>query len=514
MKRLTNQTERETAQREIAVLLATHGEWFCAEEGGHIAPATVRTGEWEVRVSAGGIHFSFWSDVGLRLWRVAAWEWTGERLVMEATRRAGAEHAMLELVPRASAQIGLAVLRAARLAACERLAQLACDTLPPGAQIARVRLSAGARRCEPGRYARIVLRRGRELIAVTGPVVDVGKQEAEAVVVSALLWRSRLQQRARKERVTELWLLVSPELREGVWQRLALLRKEVRRDLRLYEIDKEWHGLELVPLSNLDELLASRPRAPNSPREELSEVARRIVALSPAEIDVVRARHGETLRYHGLPFVRVRRVADETHVWFGTGKGTERRLLDERSWPQLAKLIDELAAHRRADTPDARHALYRALPEAWLESLLRRDITRLDPGLVVSPLHAQFRLSRDARGAGSRPVDLLALRRDGRLVVIELKVSEDVALALQAADYWRQIETHRRLGHIAQAKLFGELKIQDEPPLVYLVAPWLRFHRTFHTLARLLAPEIEMYRFDLNEGWRAGVRVVRRTQVD
>ncbi len=32
-------------------------------------------------------------------------------------------------------------------------------------------------------------------------------------------------------------------------------------------------------------------------------------------------------------------------------------------------------------------------------------------------------------------------------------------------------------------------------------------------LARLVAPEIEMYRFDLNEDWRAGVRVVRRARV-
>ncbi|MBA3321573.1 MAG: hypothetical protein H0T45_09065 [Pyrinomonadaceae bacterium] len=57
------------------------------------------------------------------------------------------------------------------------------------------------------------------------------------------------------------------------------------------------------------------------------------------------------------------------------------------------------------------------------------------------------------------------------------------------------------------------MKIQDDPPLVYLVAPFLRFHRSFHMLARLVAPEIEMYRFDLNEDWRAGVRVVRRARV-
>ena len=52
--------------------------------------------------------------------------------------------------------------------------------------------------------------------------------------------------------------------------------------------------------------------------------------------------------------------------------------------------------------------------------------------------------------------------------------------------------------------------ISDEPPLVYLVGPALRFHRAFDTIARALTPAVELYRFDLNEDWRAGVRVTRR----
>lgn len=517
MKRLTSQIEREIARREIASLLDARGEWFCAE-GKRGAPMALRPGEWELHAAGTGVHFSYLSERGLRVWRVVAWEWTGERLLLEVARRAGAERATLELVPRASARAGIEVLRAARQAACEQLAKLACEFLP-GAKIERVRLSAGARRTEPGRYARILLRRGGrgELIAVTGAIVALKRQEADAVVSSALLWWSRLRESVRKETINELHLIVTGELREPVMRRLALLRADVRRELRLWEANEGWRELALVPLTDLRELLAASPRFQRPAQFLLSETAARIIALAPEEIDVVRARHGETLRYRGLPFARVRRVGDVERVWFGAAtageKTTARRLLDEESWPQLAKLLTELSAHRRADAPDLRHAFYRAMPESWLESLLRRDITQLDPGLIISPLHAQFRAARDGQGASSRPVDLLALRRDGRLVVIELKTSEDAALALQAADYWRQLETHRRRGHITQAKLFGDLPISDEPPLVYLVAPFLRFHRSFHALARLVAPEIEMYRFDLNEDWRAGVRVMRRTRV-
>ena len=95
-------------------------------------------------------------------------------------------------------------------------------------------------------------------------------------------------------------------------------------------------------------------------------------------------------------------------------------------------------------------------------------------------------------------------------MVIELKVREDREHVLQGADYWRRVEAHRRCGNLQRARLFGDAKIEDEPPLVYLVAPGLRFHRAFDRLARAITPSIEIYRFDINEDWRAGVRVMRR----
>jgi hypothetical protein len=85
---------------------------------------------------------------------------------------------------------------------------------------------------------------------------------------------------------------------------------------------------------------------------------------------------------------------------------------------------------------------------------------------------------------------------------------------LQGADYWRRVEAHRRRGHIAKAKIFGDKKIKDEPPLVYLVAPTLRVHPSFATLALCISHDIEIYRFDINEDWRSGVRVMRRMRVN
>jgi hypothetical protein len=239
---------------------------------------------------------------------------------------------------------------------------------------------------------------------------------------------------------------------------------------------------------------------------------KQIVAEAPEAIDVVSARHGQTLRFHGLPFARMRRVIDRDRVWFGI-EGSRRRSLDEYHQRDWIKLLRDLQTYRTEGCRDRKQWFYRAAGEAWLESILRRDISRLDPGLIVAPLHAQFRTSHGGP-TGARPIDLLALRYDGRLVVIELKVSEDREHVFQGVDYWRRVEAHRRRGHISTAELFGDREISDESPLVYLVAPALRFHPSFATLAKTIAPDIEIYRFDINEDWRAGVRVVRRDRVN
>jgi hypothetical protein len=254
-------------------------------------------------------------------------------------------------------------------------------------------------------------------------------------------------------------------------------------------------------------------RFPSVPVATITSRTTAIIAEAPEAIDVVHARHGETLRYFGLPFARVRSLLGVERVWFRVS-GSGGRLLDEGSRREWESLLCDLRERRSASASDHHHAFYRLAAEAWLESILRRDITRLDPGLIIAPLHAQFRTGRGGGKLGIRPIDLLALRQDGRLVVIELKVSEDREHVLQGADYWRRVEAHRRRGHIARAKLFGDLKIKDEPPLVYLVAPTLRVHPSFQTIASCISSDIEIYRFDINEDWRAGVRVMRRSRVN
>src|SRR5438128_412968 len=311
----------------------------------------------------------------------------------------------------------------------------------------------------------------------------------------------------------QLWLIVEGRVVQPTIQRIVLLRQSLKDLICVYELNDTRTELHPVPCPERRELWRKRTaRFPPVAEPAVSECARLMVSQAPEAVDVVRARHGETLRYFGLPFARVRRVMDSGRVWFGI-EGSRRRMLDEKTEHEWANLLRDLREYRSATASDHRHALYRNASEAWLESLLRRDITKLDPGLNIAPLHAQFRTAHGS-GIAARPIDLLALRHDGRLVVIELKVSEDREHVFQGVDYWRRVEAHRRRGHISSAKLFGDREISDESPLVYLVAPTLRFHPSFQTLAKTIAPDIEIYRFDINEDWRAGVRVVRRERVN
>ena len=509
LERLTNSDSIKNAERRIRELIDAHSEWLYAQDSR--VEASLRKGECDFRVSHGRLLFSCWTDRGLIVWRITGWEWTGQKLSLEASRRMGAERARLELLPRVSLNALTAAISETRRERCQRLAALACTALR-GAKPERAGLSAGARSGQPGKYARILLRHlNHERIAVAGEVAESDRHEMSAFLSSTLIWFTRARERTvRPPYIQKLWLIVAKDCVEPLGQLLALLRDDLRGVITLYERDDEWRELTPVVTPALVDLWEEslKPfRRP--PSDSMSESAAQIVAVAPSAIDVVRSRHGETLRYCGLPFARVRRVLGTESVWFGL-EDTRRRLLDETTQEEWSKLLRDLQEHRSADGIDPHHVLYRASPEAWLEFELRRDITRLDPGLRLAPLYAQF---RPAQVRGSRPIDLLALRRDGRLVVIELKVAEDREHVLQGADDWRRTESYRRRGHITRARLFGDAEIADEPPLVYLVAPMLRFHRSFKLLARAITPEIEIYRFDINEDWRTRVQVVQRGRV-
>jgi hypothetical protein len=105
---------------------------------------------------------------------------------------------------------------------------------------------------------------------------------------------------------------------------------------------------------------------------------------------------------------------------------------------------------------------------------------------------------------------VLTITRSGRLAILELKASEHIHLPVQAADYWLPVRRHLELGEFGTYGYFLGIEIQQAPPLVYLVAPALRFHPMTGVLLGCLERQIEVVRVGLTESWRRGIRVVTR----
>ena len=166
---LTNPQLAGTALHRIKQFFNDHVEWFYTLSDGNAH--AVRRQELDVALDHGKLILSCWTEQGQRSWHIRAWEWSGDKLLLEASRRMGAERPLIEIVPRASASSIAATVKAARLIRCEQLSQLACAARP-GSRVEKASLSPGIRRGQPGKYARIVLRQKHRRIAVTGSVAS------------------------------------------------------------------------------------------------------------------------------------------------------------------------------------------------------------------------------------------------------------------------------------------------------------------------------------------------------
>jgi hypothetical protein len=207
------------------------------------------------------------------------------------------------------------------------------------------------------------------------------------------------------------------------------------------------------------------------------------------------------LRFRGLEFGRW----DANGIVFGLG--LRREALTARTQPLLVALLRQLDVHRHPKAHETTHALYRAQPERWLETLVEEDPTRVDPRLDPHNIYRQV----PAVTGGERGVlDLLGVTREGRLAILELKAGEDLQLVMQAADYWLSVNGHLEQDDFRRYGYFEGIKLSTAPPRIFLVAPALRFHPATNTLLGFLRPEIEVMRVGVQENWRSGLRVSLR----
>ena len=487
----------EASQNEIQKQLDSQSEWLLIESSGKTFALDRR--EIEISHELGKLLLGFLSDKGFQTWRINTCKIENRELILHLSRNFNKETEKIRLVPRISSAELNANLELARLEKANQIAAIVRENIS-GAKLVRVALNE-----ENGRFAQIIFEHTHaERVAVLADITE--SLTPEIILSSAILWLRKLENR-KKNPIGVVWILGEKKQARRLQKLHALLRENWKKKIKVFEFSrkdtKQTSETVLNEIANLkiEELWKTKPKEIKlTPAHQMTETAQKITNLFPEKIDIVFGRNGETLRFLGLPFARVRKIFDEEKAWFGVENN--RQILMERSWRDFADLLENLNTFRRFDSPNKQHLFYRLAPEAWLEAILRRNIKLLDANLILSPLYHQFRAERDK-------IDLLALRSDGRLVIIEVKIAPDREMIFQAADYWQKIELQRRKGNLQKARLFGNAEIADAPAIVYLAAPTLSYHRDLEFLAKTVSPEIEIYQFNLNENWREKLRVLQ-----
>jgi hypothetical protein len=521
MKTLGDNEESVKARYEIERAMID-----CAELGlfiGDVRAATLARGNFEFSVEWGKLIFAWWDEGVSQSWRVTAYEIDRGELRLRATRGMARETTLLTLRDPAKWR---EMREWENLPAGERRRKYA-ETLSRlitknfnGVRGERATIGSSRSRSSVGRYARLVLKSDGETVLVIGVNEAESQADVDGVVAAGLVGMAAFnEKRDGKDRAKRLWLCLPKGRSQTAMERAPLLDvSHLGARIECFEVDEGGEEMTGVRPVTQDELLNSHPReviwpGASTPDERWRE---RIVNLAPDLIETRRdARSGrERFEIKGLEFARASRLGGQAK--FGVaGAPSEGEAnpvaLTESNFGELESLVREIVRYRSADCLDRRHPFYLLRAEAWLESLLRRDIRRLDATFDERFVYSQIPAWRaDERSV----IDLLTVNHEGRLAVIEIKAAEDPQLPLQGTDYWLKVEQGRLRNEFKKRGLFEGAAIADRSPLLYLVAPRLRFHRTFATVAQCLSPQIEAYRIGINANWREGVKVHTRELIN
>lgn len=518
MQIITDNPSAAQAKYALEVALLQAVEWkFSNPDLGLALPLTYPA-QFEFSVQWGKLIFTWWTEQATQSWRIVGYQVIQDEIRLRATQSFGRNLTTLIL---RKAMPSLTKALTPNLLTAQPFAEQLRSLLQQHFQEVQIKIlpSGNPSSREQPRFVRLRLQQKH---AAWG-IIAVNETESAAtineIVAVGLRWLAQLNQATKPEKQVQHFLFCVPQGQaQTVLERLSLLKPNpFGARLECAEINLREATLSWRTLATQTELLNQHFRELRWPEPPTSENPwhARILALAPDLIELrSRPQGGTSYCLHGLEFARHSNPRQIT-LHFGVAGWPENgwpenaplarsTQLTEKTFPQLATLVQEIRAYRQAKPPAPRHPLYRLRAEAWLEALLRRNIRALDVTLNERFVYSQI----PAWQADERSVlDLLTINHENRLVVIEIKAREDLHLPFQGLDYWLRVEQARLRGELQHRGLFPGQILAAQPPLLYLVAPRLRFHRAFALLAHCFSPQIEVYRIGINGNWRAGIQV-------
>ncbi|HEV2960749.1 MAG TPA: hypothetical protein VG649_02920 [Candidatus Angelobacter sp.] len=361
-------------------------------------------------------------------------------------------------------------------------------------------------------YARGLVRKGQNSLAILGVNPQESQASVDAALTFGLLWLESCREReAGRSLVEGLRLYVPPKRSSTLQVRMAQLNQRAA-NFRLFEVDEHEEAIvekPLTDLANLDSHLAHCPDTTQAHSRFQLAIAKIMKLMPEAEVAVLSPVE-ISFRLYGLEFARARLVNEarsfnvEEEIVFGVSGA--QQVLEPEQEAAFSAFIRQLI-ETRSSRGDKRDPIYRAYPERWLESLALKNITGLDSQLNSYLAYSQV----PAFSASDRSmIDVLTCTREGRLAVLELKADEDIHLPMQGLDYWARVLWHQQRQEFQKYGYFPGISMSQQSPLLFLVAPSLRVHPAVDTILKYFSPAIEWTLICLDERWREGIRVVYR----
>ena len=508
----------------IESYLATHPAAALLQDGQVLFD--MRTARHSVAESHGRCLLEFWSEERSLVRTVVAVQQRAQCLRL-ATRRMGVTRPQfLELAPASDRRAPTA--RDTTRRNYRRLLERVLSRQFIGLKVDGFRTAMDLEHSFGPAYVRGRLLKGPAADAVIGVSAAESASVIDGILTLGILWLDYCREHTDARRHFGGLKVIVPA---GSWrttaERMAWLN-HAAADFSLFTLDERSEELQPVDFRDLGNLDARLVHAfsPAAALERCKAGIDRLLALVPPaarERVEVRPRSATEvgLLLHGLDFARVRHgasahsFATEEEVSFGAGAG-ETPLTAENE-DLCRDLFHRLFLGRHADGAHT-DPLFRMAPERWLESRLRLGIAELLPTLRSDLIYSQVpALSTGDRGL----LDLLAIDRNGRLVVLELKADEDLHLPLQALDYWIRVRTLNvdrqppspgaaPLSAFTRNGYFAGAEVSPLAPRLVLAAPALRIHPANQPVLRYLSPQIEWELLALTEHWRRDLKVVFR----
>ena len=355
-------------------------------------------------------------------------------------------------------------------------------------------------------YTRGLLRQGQRGWAFLGLDENEPPAASDSMLAFGLIWLDWLRNHSGRSVIYGLKLFMPHEaVALNAWRVKALNPRGAKIELFGWTPDTAPQLVDIGAHREAEAKLVPR-RQGEMLLERHRDGLRELLGKTFDRVNMVPDSSGAALsiRVEGLEVARVEGDLSP-RIFFGL-EGKVRHLDPLRPW-ELTKFIEAVLERRTAGNSNHQDEFYRLHGERWLESILIRDITKLDPELSPGFVYSQVpAFSGEERGV----IDILSVSRSGRLAVIELKLAEEINLPFQALDYWMRVADLAEQGRFAEYGYFPGAQLEPSPPRLYLVAPAFRFHSTLERLLRYFNPRIEVFRVGINQGWREGVQVLFR----